>query len=496
MRSAIIKSSRNRWLMSVVAMGIAVPIVGLVAPAAHAVDPVCWAVDDDVSAIYTFTPDTANPQPPTVTPLTKVYKGEGMAFRASTNAVALFSDKPSQLWYFDLATKTETQVGANLPGHVDGAAFWVDPADPTIEQLWVIIGARLYRINPDTAAVISGPHVIAGIGGSAGGLGFEPTLGTLWATDDRPESVLYSIDLATFVATKVADIRFSDGLKPDAESFDFAADGQMYTEEDEGDKKGQRYIHEINPATGLVTPAAGPVPGIGDIEGLACNGGRNIFQPPGRPEIDIEKWVNDNDADTAPGIEVLEKSTVTFLYRVTNTGNVDLFDVTVADDRGVAVVCPSGSNVIGDLAVGASVDCTGSGVATLGQYTNIGSVTGHGRPPTLPDGTPGEPQQVTDSDPANYFGVPEVVVEPPTTPPTTVPATDPTTVPSTLPTTVATSIEATIPTTAPRTTTTIDLSQELPETGRPTVAFVILGFGLVMLGISTRGLVRRPARRS
>ncbi len=46
------------------------------------------------------------------------------------------------------------------------------------------------------------------------------------------------------------------------------------------------------------------------------------------------------------------------------------------------------------LAVGQSMTCTGSGLATLGQYANVGTVTANW--------TGG---QVTDSDPSHYLGV-------------------------------------------------------------------------------------------
>lgn len=468
---------------------VGLPILVGIPGAAHAVDPACWAVTDDTAELFVFHPDTANPRPPVALPLSQVFKGEGLAYRASTNAVALFSDQPSRLWYYDLDTAAETQVGVNLPGHVDGAAFFVDPTNPELEQLWVTIGANLYRLNPETAAVLSGPHPLAPIGGSTGGLGFEPTLGTLWATDDRPESALYSIDLTTYVATKVADIRFPDGLRPDAEGFDFAADGQMYTEEDQGDKRGTRYIYEVDPATGLITPAAGPVPGIGDVEGLACNGGANLFTPPNRPGLDIEKSVNGEDADVAPGPQLAEASVATFAYRVVNTGNVELFDLVVSDDRGVVVTCPSGDATIPTLAVGQSVECTGSATVAAGAYVNIGSVEGRTRPPTNPDGSQGEPVVVADTDSANLLGIEVVVVEPPTVPPTVPPTGAELVTIVEPPATTQPSVVPTRPV-APSTSGP-DLTISLPPTGRTTAILVIAGALALLTGLTARRTARR-----
>jgi hypothetical protein len=61
----------------------------------------------------------------------------------------------------------------------------------------------------------------------------------------------------------------------------------------------------------------------------------------------------------------------------------------VSDDRGVSVSCPSTA-----LAVGATMTCTGSGFAALGQYRNVGTVNA---------GSTGG--SVSDSDASHYLGV-------------------------------------------------------------------------------------------
>ena len=107
------------------------------------------------------------------------------------------------------------------------------------------------------------------------------------------------------------------------------------------------------------------------------------------PSIDIVKLTNGTDNDTPPGVYIPVGSTVTWTYQVTNTGNVTLTDVAVTDNKGVAVSCPKTT-----LAAGESMTCTASGTAQAGQYTNLGTVTG--KPPVGND--------VTDSNPDNYFG--------------------------------------------------------------------------------------------
>ncbi|MCP3938920.1 MAG: hypothetical protein GY708_26535 [Actinomycetia bacterium] len=108
------------------------------------------------------------------------------------------------------------------------------------------------------------------------------------------------------------------------------------------------------------------------------------------PSIDIEKATNGEDADTETGPEILVGEEVTWEYLVTNTGEVDLTDVSVIDDQGVTVICPGSA-----LAVGESMTCTASGVAVEGQYANIGTAVGT---------DPGD-NEVSDEDPSHYFGV-------------------------------------------------------------------------------------------
>lgn len=112
----------------------------------------------------------------------------------------------------------------------------------------------------------------------------------------------------------------------------------------------------------------------------------------GAQEIDIQTYTNGQDADAPPGPSVVAGSTVNWTYVVTNTGSRLLSNIAVTDDQGVTVTCPGTT-----LDAGFDFTCTASGVATLGQYTNIGSVTA-----TQPDAT-----VVNDSDPSHYFGEPE-----------------------------------------------------------------------------------------
>ncbi|HAP76268.1 MAG TPA: hypothetical protein DCR14_09320, partial [Acidimicrobiaceae bacterium] len=70
-----------------------------------------------------------------------------------------------------------------------------------------------------------------------------------------------------------------------------------------------------------------------DGDEVSADDPANVFTPVA--SIDLEKLVNGDDADTAPGVKVGYSTAVTFTYLVTNTGNVTLRDVTVVDDQGV-----------------------------------------------------------------------------------------------------------------------------------------------------------------
>jgi hypothetical protein len=98
---------------------------------------------------------------------------------------------------------------------------------------------------------------------------------------------------------------------------------------------------------------------------------------------------NGEDADDAPGPSIVVGTAVTWTYLVTNQGIAPIDNVTVVDDRGVTVNCAGKTT----LAVAESMTCTGTGVAVLGQYRNIGTATANAAGVT-----------VTHSDPSHYFG--------------------------------------------------------------------------------------------
>ncbi len=119
------------------------------------------------------------------------------------------------------------------------------------------------------------------------------------------------------------------------------------------------------------------------------------FGPPtpvGIPAIDIEKFVNGQDADDPTGPVVNVGDTVTFDYVVTNTGEVPLTSVAAVDLTLGPISCPSTT-----LAVGESMDCSPNSevVTTPGQMFMEAEVTAIGA-----TGAPG----ITDPIPGNGKG--------------------------------------------------------------------------------------------
>jgi uncharacterized repeat protein (TIGR01451 family) len=101
------------------------------------------------------------------------------------------------------------------------------------------------------------------------------------------------------------------------------------------------------------------------------------------PAITLEKTTNGSDNPTIP-----VGSPVAWVYRVTNTGNVDIDSVVVTDNQGVLVTCPKTALLIGEI-----MQCAGSGTAIAGNYSNIGTVTANYKG-----------LQITANDSSSYFG--------------------------------------------------------------------------------------------
>ncbi|MGO4956624.1 DUF7507 domain-containing protein [Luteococcus sp. Sow4_B9] len=129
------------------------------------------------------------------------------------------------------------------------------------------------------------------------------------------------------------------------------------------------------------------------------------------PHVSIVKYVNNDDANTSPGVVVAPGSDMAIRFVVTNDGTTDLTNVTVTDDTvaATAISCPAPAtgNVIGTLAKGATVECTATIKAPAANVQHTNTATVVGTPPDNPDGS--TPPPVTDTDQGNAV-VPAVQV--------------------------------------------------------------------------------------
>ena len=136
------------------------------------------------------------------------------------------------------------------------------------------------------------------------------------------------------------------------------------------------------------TAVAGSYSNTGSVVGTPPVG-KNVTAEDGSsytglvPGISINKTTNGSD-----GSSILYGDPITWDYLVTNTGAVDLTDITVTDSKLGAV------GTIGLLKMGESTSFSKTGTAIEGAYDNIGYVTG------LAAGG----VTVSDDDASNYFG--------------------------------------------------------------------------------------------
>ena len=139
---------------------------------------------------------------------------------------------------------------------------------------------------------------------------------------------------------------------------------------------------DINPSSGLSDP-------INLKSGQHCTNLDAGLVCGACSKIDIEKYTNGEDADSAKGPIVEVGSIVTWKYVVRNIGNTKLINIVVKDNKEGVITCPKTS-----LEPGEVMTCIKKGKAKEGQYENKVTVTA--KPPV---GT-----IVKDSDLSHYYG--------------------------------------------------------------------------------------------
>jgi len=116
------------------------------------------------------------------------------------------------------------------------------------------------------------------------------------------------------------------------------------------------------------------------------------------PSMAINK-VTKSGSVQGDGLLIPQGSAVSWIYTVTNTGNVPLSNVQVTDNQGVVPVYQSGdTNQDNKLDLTESWVYSANGTAILGSYQNIGTTTGSYTDDLTNPATP------TASDPSSYTG--------------------------------------------------------------------------------------------
>jgi len=117
------------------------------------------------------------------------------------------------------------------------------------------------------------------------------------------------------------------------------------------------------------------------------------------PKIAIDK-VTKSAAVQGDGLLIPQGSPISWIYTLTNIGNVPVSNVQVTDDKGVVPVYQSGdTNQDNKLDLTESWVYSANGTAILGSYHNIGTATGSYTDSLTNPATP------TASDPSSYTGV-------------------------------------------------------------------------------------------
>jgi hypothetical protein len=245
----------------------------------------CYALPDNSSILYKvlMSPD-ANPLPfPQTLNISKVFDGEGSAYRASNNILYAFDEHShdSDLFTINLTTGSVTDVKSSLlNGSVEGAEFYYDLVERK-EILYITSeesNSKLYAFYADTWIPLAGyPKNVHGSTTSIDSLAINPITGKAYASDDyeydEVSPNIHELNLKTGETTFKIQVQGSI----DAEGLAYASDGNLYVE-DEGYLNGRK-IYRINLETGELTPSA-LLGGSGDVEGISCNGTQIAIEYP------------------------------------------------------------------------------------------------------------------------------------------------------------------------------------------------------------------------
>jgi len=372
---------------------------------------------------------------------TSTFSVEAIAYHYPSSR--LFATDAGQFGEISLATADYGEflpIGPGALGDVDGLAF-----DSTTGVLWATnrtLGSdELIRIDPATGTQIGptvtvAPTTYSGPLNSGGStvlsdiddLAINPVTGEFFAIANGAGTLdmLVVVDPITGATTPIGSP--ADSGVQDIEGLGFTPAGELIGTSGNGGGAVANSIVDINKTDGSASVRNDALT-FDDHEAVDCLTNAYID-----PSIGLEKATNGLDADTATGPFVGANGTVTWTYRITNNGNLPLFDLALTDDIEGAVTCAHPQ----PLFPGESTTCTLTAASVkTGQYANLGTITGtpidlvgngHVLDPETnqwldPSGTPTDfttfdPAAnsplpvVTSTDPSHYFGsVPQIDIE-------------------------------------------------------------------------------------
>ena len=106
------------------------------------------------------------------------------------------------------------------------------------------------------------------------------------------------------------------------------------------------------------------------------------------PSAQLKKFVNEEDADTAPGPLLRMGEIVMWKFVITNSGNITLTNVVISDDQFGQIDCPS------EIVPSSTVTCSFSRAVTQGQHRNTAKFSGMWKAGEL----------IQSADSSHYFG--------------------------------------------------------------------------------------------
>ncbi len=262
--------------------------------------PKCYGVSDTSSKMWFMVPNPGAASLPTSQEITLPFNhlAEGAAYRASNQKMYLFdcdgdNDGPCDLieYTVDIANGSVTSnplktdllnvAGGGRDISIEGATFEIDDVNGE-EYLYVTAGegdSYLYKFDTTTWSIQGGYPIairdsITNAQTEITGLAYDPIGDNYYGMNDESSSSygdgdnadLFDINLSTGIITFKSELESG----ADAEGITYAADGLLYTEDDDTET---RRIFTVSPSDGNLTEAASFSGTTGDAESLACNAG-------------------------------------------------------------------------------------------------------------------------------------------------------------------------------------------------------------------------------